>query len=77
MKVAYFSPLPPKRTGIAVYSQYLSAALSGLMEVHLFDTQVTYRSLNGVPVTDFAASPQVLAQLGEYDICLYHLGNNP
>lgn len=78
MKIALFSPLPPKRTGIATYSQYLSAALSEVAEVHLFDTNVGNTTVSSkVPIIDFAANPQFLTKLDDYDGCIYQLGNNP
>ena len=78
MRIAFFSPLPPKRTGIATYSQYLGAALSEVAEVHLFDTDVTNTMISSkVPVKDFARNPQFLTKLDDYDGCIYQFGNNP
>jgi glycosyltransferase involved in cell wall biosynthesis len=78
MRIAFFSPLPPKRTGIATYSQYLSAALSEIADVHLFDTDVTNAIASSkMPVIDFARHPQFLTKLDDYDGCIYQLGNNP
>src|SRR5687767_1890914 len=78
MKIALFSPLPPKRTGIATYSRYLSAALSEGAEVHLFDTEVTKTTVSSrMPVIDFARNPQFLTKLDDYDGCIYQFGNNP
>lgn len=78
MRIALFSPLPPKRTGIATYSQYLSAALSEIADVHLFDTDVTNAMVSSaMPVIDFAKDPQFLTKLDDYDGCIYQIGNNP
>lgn len=77
MRIAYFSPLPPKRTGIASYSQRLIPALSALAEVDLFDTSPVPSAGRGRPVWDYKARPDLLFQLPAHDICLYHLGNNP
>jgi glycosyltransferase involved in cell wall biosynthesis len=78
MRIALFSPLPPKRTGIARYSLFLSAALGELAEVTLFDTEVTAETVSpNLPVIDFARDPGCIANLDDYDGCIYHLGNNP
>lgn len=78
MRIALFSPLPPKRTGIATYSQYLSAALSEIADVQLFDTGVTNAIASSkMPVIDFAKDPQFLTKLDDYDGCIYQIGNNP
>lgn len=77
MKLAYFSPLPPKRTGIATYSKYLGVALSELAEVHLYDSGLSFSPSSKIPVLDFVAQPGVLSRLNGYDACIYHIGNNP
>src|SRR6185436_19270227 len=78
MKIALFSPLPPKRTGIAIYTLFLSAALSEFAEVDLFDTEVTAETVSpNLPVIDFAKDPGRIGRLNEYDGCIYNLGNNP
>src|SRR5579862_2724251 len=38
MRVAYFSPLPPARSGIADYSEALIAALAPLVELEVFSS---------------------------------------
>jgi glycosyltransferase involved in cell wall biosynthesis len=78
MKIALFSPLPPKKTGIAAYSYYLAAALSEIAEVDVFDTQIGDRTeFPGSRVIDFATNPQMLTELDDYDGCVYQIGNNP
>jgi len=78
MRIALFSPLPPKRTGIARYTTFLSAALSEFAQVDLFDTEVTPQTVSSnLPVFDFAKDPGCIGKLDDYDGCLYHLGNNP
>jgi hypothetical protein len=37
MKVDYFSPFPPKMSGIAVYSEQLVSELRELMQVDCYD----------------------------------------
>ncbi|KOP22918.1 hypothetical protein AMR41_28980 [Hapalosiphon sp. MRB220] len=77
MKIAYFSPLPPKKTGISTYSYHLSKAINKLAEVHLYDADIYYSRLEDIPVKDFIRYPEVLCDLDKYDALLYHLGNNP
>ena len=72
MRIAYVSPLPPRRTGIATYSQHLAAALAAHAELDLFDTQA-----EDPGVIDYAARPEMLLSLHRYDAVLYHFGNNP
>jgi glycosyltransferase involved in cell wall biosynthesis len=75
VKIAYFSPLPPKRSGIATYSKHLVPVLAQFAEIELFDDGKT-DSL-GLPVNDYVKIPSHLAKLDEFDVCIYHLGNSP
>lgn len=75
-RVAYFSPLPPKRTGIATYSAQLIPELARHLTLTLHDTAPTDSRLAGLPVHDPVAHPAVLMR-GDFDVRLYHLGNNP
>jgi glycosyltransferase involved in cell wall biosynthesis/SAM-dependent methyltransferase len=59
MRVAFFSPLPPCRSGIADYSETLIGHLEPLVELVVFAD------------ADRPFDPS------EFDIALYHLGNNP
>lgn len=77
MKIAYFSPFPPKKTGVATYSQHLVKALAPLVDLHLFDSGAGGSPSPDLPMVDFAVHPEALARLDRFDLCLYHLGNNP
>lgn len=59
MRIAYFSPLPPARSGIADYSEALVAALRPLAEVQIFS--------RADPAFDPARFDAVLYQLGNND----------
>lgn len=79
MRLAYFSPLPPARSGIADYSAELVPALADHLELELFvDEGVKVdESLTGrFPVRGDRAFP-ALWESGRYDAVLYHVGNNP
>ena len=76
MKIAYFSPLPPKQTGVASYSRHLVPALAEQAEVHLFDNGPVQAPAE-CPLIDYIADRQSILSLGSYDACVYHIGNNP
>jgi len=78
LKIAYFSPLPPARTGIATYSAELISALEGVSDVRIFtSTDTEWRSSLGKKPINFASNPLSLKTLGNCDGILYHVGNNP
>lgn len=79
MHVAYFSPLNPQSTGIADYSEELLLHLARHVDLDLFidDYHPSNPSIlerfEVFSYRDFAA----LAGQRHYDVCLYHMGNNP
>ena len=75
MKVAYFSPFPPKKTGIATYSKNFVSELGSLVELELFDTENS--NCFERPIHGFLANPQSLEYARDCDTRLYHIGNNP
>jgi glycosyltransferase involved in cell wall biosynthesis len=78
MKIAYFSPMPPARTGIATYSSYLVPELAARCDVTVFSPDVSdWRAPANCRVVNFRADPFILKSLDEYDQVVYHLGNNP
>jgi len=77
MKLAYFSPMPPAKTGIATYSRHLVAALRQRCEVTVFTSTHGAAPLENVPIVNFASDPYALKRLAEYDRVVYHVGNNP
>ena len=58
MRAAFFSPLPPARSGIADYSQALLEALRPLADLEVF------------------SSADQEFESAQFDIALYHVGNN-
>jgi glycosyltransferase involved in cell wall biosynthesis len=77
MKLAWFSPMPPARTGIATYSHELLPALRAHFDITVFAPYAGCGVLGDVRVVDFASRPAVLKQLPAFDRIVYHLGNNP
>ncbi|MEX3841117.1 glycosyltransferase [Paraburkholderia sp. BR10882] len=75
LKLAYVSPLPPARTGIADYSADLLPELANHYDIDVIvdpDT-VGNAQFNGVTVR----SPQWFVEnVGRYDRVLYHFGNS-
>lgn len=80
MRLAYFSPLPPSKSGIADYSAELLPLLSRGAEVAVFVEQARELRENqgraDYAVYDAAHFDEIHAQ-EPFDLCLYHHGNNP
>src|ERR671927_1848175 len=80
MRLAYFSPLGPQRSGIADYSEELLPHLAAAgAEVTLFVEG--FRPANAAlaarfAVRDYRREPAALKSLGEFDAALYHMGND-
>ncbi|MDA8188482.1 MAG: glycosyltransferase family 4 protein [Dehalococcoidales bacterium] len=79
MKIAYFSPLNPKKTGIADYSEELLPYLAKHAEIDLFVDG--YTPTNPYIVHNHAVYDYLLFEKmwweRKYDIALYHMGNDP
>jgi glycosyltransferase involved in cell wall biosynthesis len=77
LKIAYFSPLPPQRSGIADYSADLLPYLAEEAELALFASEpeaVSSDDLrNHFPIRRLADFPHLR---WDYDIALYQMGNN-
>jgi glycosyltransferase involved in cell wall biosynthesis len=74
-KIAWLSPFPPQRSGIANYSYCLVKTLRPHLDIDLYyDHQPPSAELqsqnNAYPVSEFAA------RFESYDEVIYHLGNN-
>ncbi|MDT7541552.1 MAG: hypothetical protein QOE33_1456 [Acidobacteriota bacterium] len=79
MRLAYFSPLSPQRSGIADYSEELLPRLAARARVDLYvdgfepasdDARARFKWF------DYRAEPWHLKRLGDYDAAIYHLGND-
>ena len=77
MKIAYFAPLPPKRTGVATYAAQLARALSGRAELTFFDSKPSVPPIGDRALVDYVARPEALAEVEDCDAALYQFGNNP
>jgi glycosyltransferase involved in cell wall biosynthesis/SAM-dependent methyltransferase len=79
MRLAYFSPLAPQRSGIADYSEELLPHLSEGAEITLFvdGFEPASRDLRArFPVRDFRRDPSALRSLSDFDAVVYHVGND-
>lgn len=75
MKIAWLSPFPPQRTGIANYSCRLVQELKAFYDIELYyegeaPTSELQNQFTTRPVGDFADCRH------QYDRIVYHLGNN-
>ncbi|HZT60531.1 MAG TPA: methyltransferase domain-containing protein [Pyrinomonadaceae bacterium] len=79
MRLAYFSPLNPLRSGISDYSEELLPHLARGAEITLFVEGFRPSNeelLARFEVRDYARDPSALDTLGEFDAALFHLGND-
>jgi glycosyltransferase involved in cell wall biosynthesis len=79
MRLAYFSPLSPQRSGISEYSEEVLPHLAAEAEIDLFTdgfapTNAAIRER--FPCFDYRAEPEQLQRLGDYDAVVYHMGND-
>jgi glycosyltransferase involved in cell wall biosynthesis len=76
-RVAYFSPLPPERSGISDYSEELLPHLADHLDLTLFVNgyRPTSQTAQGHRVVDCERVSPV-PQLADYDAVLYHVGNS-
>lgn len=79
-RVAWFSPMPPARSGVAVYSAEVVAALRSSHDIQVFvDEPVAAAArARGVPDEDVRSAHDFvwLNRLRPYDLAVYQLGNS-
>ncbi|MCA9970026.1 MAG: glycosyltransferase family 4 protein [Anaerolineales bacterium] len=76
LRIAYFSPLPPARSGIADYSRELLPALADHADLALFTAQPA--SVDAALRQQFPVQPLAAyaAQRWQFDLPLYQMGNS-
>lgn len=79
MKLNWFSPLPPARTGIAQYTLGLLPALARRAEIILWTDQTEWDPMLEKYATVRYYQPEHMpwAELNRSDMSIYHIGNNP
>jgi SAM-dependent methyltransferase/glycosyltransferase involved in cell wall biosynthesis len=79
MRLAYFSPLGPQRSGISDYSEELLPHLAAGAEITLFvdGFQPLNRELTSrFEVCDYRRQRSVLRRIEDFDAVVYHMGND-
>ena len=76
-KLAYVSPLPPDRSGIADYSAQLLPYLARYYDIDLIIDQPTLSKPNGIPHCAIKTCDWFLQNAHLYDRVIYHFGNSP
>ncbi|HYM11017.1 MAG TPA: glycosyltransferase, partial [Bryobacterales bacterium] len=71
MRVACFSPLPPRRSGIADFSAALLPHLAHHVELQVFVED------SAAPIEGLCVRPGRDYRPAEFDLTLYQIGNNP
>jgi glycosyltransferase involved in cell wall biosynthesis len=79
MRLNWFSPLPPARTGIAGYTRQILPALRGGVEITLWTDQTEWDPVleNYAEVRRYYPEQMPWAELNRGDLSIYHIGNNP
>ncbi|HEX8998196.1 MAG TPA: FkbM family methyltransferase [Ktedonobacterales bacterium] len=73
--IAYFSPMPPERSGISDYSVELLEHLTKLVDVDTYAGVSETTTFNGWTLRPYEAYP-ILARRQPYDLNVYAMGNN-
>lgn len=78
MKLAYFSPLNPQKSGISDYSEVLIPHLSRHYNIDLWVNGITPNNpiLRNYKIINYKHN-KYLDKLRQYDAVIYNLGNNP
>src|SRR4051794_16867753 len=79
MRLAYFSPLSPKRSGISDYSEELLPYLAQGAEITLFVDGLEPTNeevVSRFEICDYLKQPESLRRLASFDAILYHMGND-
>jgi len=78
MKLAYFSPLPPQKTGISNYSEALVRRLQEHAQIDLWVSgfRPVLNLSSPVKAINYHPNGAVLKRLEAYDLVVYHMGNN-
>jgi len=79
MKLAYFSPLLPLRSGISDYSEELLPHLARAADITLFVDGFqpsNHEVTSGFEICDYQKQPDLLKRLESFDAVIYHMGND-
>lgn len=73
LRIAYFSPMPPSRSGIADYSAALLPFLAELADVTIFTDSTAAAPLAGIPMM---STDRFSSISDKFDLPLYQMGNS-
>jgi glycosyltransferase involved in cell wall biosynthesis len=76
MRVNWFSPLPPERTGVAQFSACVVPALARIAEVRVWTSEPQWDVDFAVPVSKLPDDDAPWRILQDADINVYNIGNN-
>lgn len=76
MQIAYLSPLPPQRSGIADYSRELLPPLSSMAEVTVFLSEQERNDALLPETVEVRGNGELAQRRHEFDHVLYHMGNS-
>jgi len=76
MRLAYFSPMPPQKSGISNYSAMLLPQLASRFEIDVIVNQKTVDDSALEPAYRVMDYEYFRKHAGEYDRILYHMGNS-
>ena len=79
MRIAYFSPLNPQKSGISDYSEVLVPALKNFCDIDLWvsSVKVESKTLKRSNIINYIKKPKYIKHLKDYDAIIYNIGNNP
>jgi glycosyltransferase involved in cell wall biosynthesis len=79
MRIAYFSPLNPQKSGISDYSETLIPSLAKHCDIDLWvsDINITNKHLKNHKIIDYIKNKTSINKLADYDAIIYNIGNNP
>jgi glycosyltransferase involved in cell wall biosynthesis len=79
LKIAWFSPLPPQKSGISDYSELILNSLKDYAQVDLWvDGSPSLEFYKKFKIIDYSGRWEaMLPLLKSYDIVVYNIGNNP
>lgn len=79
MKIAYFSPFSPQKSGISDYSEALLPYLDRFCDIDIWINgfHPNHKEVQKYRIVDYKKSRNVVSELSNYDIVVYNIGNNP
>ncbi len=76
LRLAFVSPLPPAKSGIADYGSELLAELTRYYEIDFIVNQEKVTDVNAIAIGEIRSVPWFQNNAASYDRVLYHFGNS-